>query len=397
MRQFPHWRKEAKEKLKNLNREFAVYAVGHHVDSLKAQYHWFPAVESYLERAQQDIIQHIEDFFPKSEPMPSFLGGMGQVSHLQRYRVNLLVDHGESRHAPIIEENLPNHANLIGRIEHQALMGALLTDFTMIKPGALHLANGGYLILDARKLLFQPYAWESLKRSMQAGQICIESLERTLSLVSTVSLEPEPIPLKVKIILVGERLLYYLLSLYDDEFRDLFKISADFDDSMLRDDDSHALYARVIATLARKEGLRPLTKTGVARVIEHSSRLAEDAEKLTTNLRKLGDLLKEADYWTGQALAADRSAGCATSHRPPNSPFRPATPADLRVYPPGTVFIDVSGAAIGQINALSVISLGDFAFGQPSRVTATARLAPAKSSTSNAKPNWAGRSTARGC
>ena len=245
--------------------------------------------------------------------------------------------------------------------------------------GALHLANGGYLILDARKLLFQPYAWESLKRSMQAGQICIESLERTLSLISTVSLEPEPIPLKVKIILVGDRLLYYLLSMYDDEFRYLFKILADFDDSMPRDDNSHALYARVIATLARKEGLRPLTKAGVARLIEHGSRLAEDAEKLTTNLRKLGDLLKEADYWTAQAGRPHIEAQDvqqAIDHQ-----LHRADRLRQRIYESirrGTVFIDVSGAAIGQINALSVISLGDFAFGQPARVTATARLGTGK-------------------
>jgi len=381
LRQFPLWRKDAKEKLKSLNREFAVYAVGHHVEDLKERYQKLPNVVDFLDGVEQDIFQHVEDFFPKSEARAGLFGHMGGggVSPLQRYQVNLLVDHGDSKHLPIIDENLPNHANLIGRVEHQAFMGALITDFTMIKPGALHLANGGYLILDARKLLMQPYAWESLKRALQVGEIRIESLERTLSLISTASLEPEPIPLRVKIILVGERLLHYLLGVYDPEFRDLFKISADFDGVIDRDGDSNALYARVVASLARREGLRPLSRAGVVRVIEHSARLAEDAEKLSTHLRSLNDLLKEADYWAGQAerkiIEQDdvQTAIDSQIHR--------ADRVRERIYEAirrGVIFVDVAGEAVGQINALSVVGLGDFAFGQPSRVTATARLGSGK-------------------
>jgi lon-related putative ATP-dependent protease len=214
---------------------------------------------------------------------------------------------------------------------------------------------------------------------LHVGEIRIESLERTLSLISTASLEPEPIPLKVKIILVGERLLHYLLDAYDPEFRDLFKISADFDGSMDRGEGSAALYARVIASLARREGLRPLSRDGVMRVIEHSSRLAEDAEKLSTHLRSLNDLLKEADYWAAQAgrktIEPDdvQTAIDKQIHR--------ADRIRERIYEAirrGTIFVDVAGAAVGQINALSVLSLGDFAFGQPSRVTATARLGSGK-------------------
>jgi len=379
LRQFPQWRKAAKEKLKSLNREFAVYAVGHHVEELKERYQKLPKVVDFLRLAEQDIFQHVEDFFPKSEAHPGFFGHMGGAGPMQRYEVNLLVDHGDSKNAPIIEENLPNHANLIGRIEHQALMGALFTDFTMIKPGALHQANGGYLILDARKLLMQPYAWECLKRALHCGEIRIESLERTLSLISTASLEPEPIPLRVKIILVGDRLLHYLLGVYDPEFRDLFKISADFEDSMERDVNSNALYARVIASLARREGLRPLSKAGVVRVIEQAARLAEDAAKLSTHLRSLNDLLKEADYWAAQAerRVIDRDDVQTAI----DSQIHRADRIRARIYEAirrGTIFIDVAGEAVGQINALSVISLGEFAFGQPSRVTATARLGTGK-------------------
>ncbi|MDD5034754.1 MAG: AAA family ATPase [Methylococcaceae bacterium] len=379
LRQFPIWRKETKEKLKNLNREFAVYAVSHHVEALKSRYDRLPAVVDYMERVEQDIVLHVEDFFPKSEVNPVLLGQIVRSPPFQRYKVNLLVDHGGSKCAPIVVENLPNHGNLIGRIEHQALMGALVTDFSMIKPGALHLANGGYLILDARKLLMQPYAWESLKRVLQTGEIRIESLERTLSLISTASLEPEPIPLRVKIILIGDRFLYYLLSIYDSEFRDLFKISADFEETIGRDDNGMALYARVIASLARREGLKPLDRAAVMRVIEHSSRLAEDAEKLSSHLRSLNDLLKEADYWASQTkhkLIEQADVQTAIDHQ-----IHRSDRVRERIYEAirrGTILIEVKGEAVGRINGLSVISLGDFAFGQPSRITANTRLGSGK-------------------
>ncbi|MBS1213750.1 MAG: putative ATP-dependent protease, partial [Proteobacteria bacterium] len=379
LRQFPTWRKEAKEKLKHLNREFAAFAVSHLIAELKERYSEHPKVIQYLDDAERDIVDHAEEFFPKSESGVSPFGHSVRRSALSRYQVNLLVDHGDSKRAPIIDENLPSHANLIGRIEYQAQLGALLTDFTMIKPGALHLANGGYLILDARKLLMQPFAWETLKRSLQAAEIRIESLERTLSLVSTASLEPEPIPLDVKIILTGERLLYYLLSFYDPEFSDFFKVSADFEETMPRDSASIALYARVVASLARREKLRPLDKLAVLRVIEHSARLAADSEKLTTQLRSLNDLLKEADYWASQAghevIGRDdvETAIARQIHR--NDRIRD------RIYEAiqrGTIFIDTEGEAVGQINGLSVISLDDFSFGQPSRITATTRLGSGK-------------------
>lgn len=210
LKKFPAWRKEAKQKLKALNREVAELAVNHLIEDLKNKYLDYPAVLQYLEEAKKYIVDHVRDFIPHREAVLPFLEMPAEPNPFRHYQVNLLVDHSENKAAPVVYEDHPNYANLLGRFDYQAHMGSLWTDFTMIKPGALHRANGGYLILDARKLLLQPYAWESLKRVLQAGEIRIESLERSLSLISTtsLSLEPEKIPLKVKIILLGDRILY---------------------------------------------------------------------------------------------------------------------------------------------------------------------------------------------
>ena len=381
LKQFPAWRKDAKEKLKTLNREIAEFAVNHLMDDLKIRYEGIPGVVQYLNEAQREIIDHAEDFFPKQE------GGIAapvghapaRPSPFLRYKVNLLVDNGECRHAPVVFESLPSHNNLVGRVEYQAYMGALVTDFTMIKPGALHIANGGYLILDAHKVLTQPFAWDSLKRILQSGEIRIESLERALSVISTSSLEPEPIPLDIKIILIGDRVLYYLLNVYDPEFRELFKVSADFEETLDRNADANALYARLIASLARRNQLRPLDKEAVIRVVEHAARLVEDSEKLSAHLRSLDDLLKEADHWAAQAQRSTITRDdvqAAIDHQ-----IRRADRLRERIYENirrGTIFIDTEGAMVGQVNGLSIVGLGDFAFGQPSRITATTRLGSGK-------------------
>jgi lon-related putative ATP-dependent protease len=380
LRQFPGWRREAKQKLKELNREIAEYAVSHPIDELKARYAAIGDVVRHLDAVRQELVEHADDFFPKGEnPVAAMLAQAPRPNPLLRYRVNLLVDNGEAQNAPIVFENLPTHANLIGRVEYQALMGALVTDFTMIKPGALHRANGGYLILDARKLLMQPFAWDTLKRTLEAGEIRIEALERTLSLISTSTLEPAPIPLNVKIILTGDRILYYLLSFYDPEFRELFKVSADFEETLDRDSGGNALYARLIASLARRNGLRPLDKSAVVRVVEQAARMVEDSEKLSTHLRSLADLLKEADHWAaqqGRDLISRDDVQTAIDQQ-----IRRADRLRERIYEAirrGTLYIDTEGEAIGQINGLSVIGLSDFAFGQPSRITATTRLGSGK-------------------
>jgi lon-related putative ATP-dependent protease len=379
LKKFPVWRKETKRKLQALNREVAALAVNHSIDELIEKYTKQPDVISYLGDVQKDIIEHVRDFVPHSEKILPFMDFQQESNPLKRYQVNLIVDFSNKRAAPVVYEDLPNYSNLIGHIDHQAHMGSLITDFTMIKPGALHQANGGYLIIDARKILLQPYAWESLKRTLQAGEICIEPLERTLSLITTSPLEPQPIPLvDLKIILFGDPLLYYLLSAYDPEFHDLFKIAADFDVTVARENSTHE-YARLLATIARREQLRPLSPQAVARVIEHSARMAGDAEKLLTHLRSLKDLLTESDHWAeenGHSLIANSDVQQAIDHK-----IHRLDKLREKLYENierGTVLIDTEGKVAGQVNGLSVLQLGEFSFGQPSRITATTRLGTGK-------------------
>jgi lon-related putative ATP-dependent protease len=379
LKKFPDWRKETKHKLKALNREVAELAVGQLITEVNQKYSDMQSVLDYLEQAQKYIVKHVRDFIPEREQAMPFLGMAAESNPFSHYQVNLIVDHSDKNAAPVVYEDHPNYANLLGRVEYQTQMGSLWTNFTMIKPGAMHKANGGYLILDVHKLLLQPYAWENLKRILQSGEIRIESLERSLSLVSTTSLEPEPIPLDLKVILIGDRLLYYLLSKYDPEFHELFKVSADFADSVARDENTSIEYARLLATIARKEKLKPITRQGVARIIEYSSRLVSDKEKLSTHLRSISDLLNEANYWAENSQHETISVSDvqqAIDHKI----FRSDRIRE-RIYENihrGTVMIDTDGKVAGQINGLSVLQLGEFMFGQPSRITATTRIGNGK-------------------
>jgi lon-related putative ATP-dependent protease len=263
----------------------------------------------------------------------------------------------------------------VGRIEHVSELGNLVTDFTLIQEGALHRANGGYLIVDARKLLLQPMAWDELKRSLRSQVVRVDSLARAYSLVATASLEPEPIPLDVKVVLVGERPLYYLLSTLDPEFCELFKVAADFEEQIDRTPEGEELYARLLGTFARREKLRPLERGAVARAVEHASRRAGDSEKLQVHAESLADLLREADHIASEAdvetvnAAHVQAAIDAWIRRA--SRIRERVQEDIRR---GTVLIDTKGEAVGQVNGLSVLQLGGYAFGRPSRITARVRL-----------------------
>jgi lon-related putative ATP-dependent protease len=375
IRSLSRLRRERRARVKKLNREVTMFAVGQLLAEVKKDYADLPKVLAHLDTVEQDIIDNADSFRRQEEPPSPLPGMLDHGSVLRRYDVNVLVDHGGTHGAPIVDENLPTHQNLVGRVEHVAQLGALVTDFTLIKPGALHLANGGYLILDARKVLTQPYAWEGLKRVLQSRSIRIESLGQLLGLMSTVSLEPEPIELDVKVALIGERILYYLLAELDPEFGELFKVAADFEDTVEWTPENHAVYARLLCTLCQKENLRPFDRGAVARLIEYSTRIAGHSEKLSTHLGEIVDLMREADFWAQQTSRAEvcaddvKRAIAAKDHR--LSRIHEVILDEIR---DGTILIDTDGAKVAQVNGLSVVEIGGRMYGQPSRITATVRL-----------------------
>jgi predicted ATP-dependent protease len=366
-----------RQKAKALNREVTLSAVGHAVADLRAKYSGLPLVVAYLDAVEADVVEHAADFQQEAEHESTLpmLPMFDRSRALVRYRVNVLVDNSSTVGAPVVYEEHPSYQNLVGRVEHRAQFGALQTDFTLIKSGALHRANGGYLILDVRKVLTQPFAWEGLKSALRTGEIRIESLGEALSLVSTVSLEPQHIPLRAKVVLTGDRQFYYLLYQLDPDFADLFKVVADFEEVVDRSDVTSRAYARQVATVARRCALRPFDAEAVACVVDAGAREASDAEKLSTELRWLSDLAREADYWAGVArrstVSAEDVERATQARRDRSGRMRERMQEAIRR---GTVLIDTDGERVGQVNALSVLVLGDFSFGQPSRITATARV-----------------------
>jgi lon-related putative ATP-dependent protease len=379
MHQVPLWKKRTDEQVNELNRELTGSAIDHLFRALAEKYEGLGPVLDHFRQVQADVVEHYDAFTADQDQKPILLGlplpqGEGPPWQ-QRYLVNLLLGHDRDGGAPVIYEDLPSYNNLVGRVEHRANLGALETDFRMIRPGALHRANGGYLVIDAMKLLAQPFAWDALKRALQAGEVRIESLGQVTSLISTLSLQPEPIPLSVKVVLIGERGIYYLLSQLDPELATLFKVAVDFEDRVERDAGNDRLYARLIAAVARQDGLRPFDRAAVARVIEHGARLAEDNERLSSHVRSISDLAREADYWAGEAgrdLVERDDVQCALDAQTGRADrIRRRVQEEIRR---GTILIDTDGVRVGQVNGLAVIGLGGYSFGQPSRITARTRL-----------------------
>ena len=385
LHQVPKWRRESREKERALKRSVTSTAVDALLDELRKEYDGQPDVQAYLALVKADVIEHSDDFRrPKDEeeagPLEALLATSGMAGQpLGRYKVNVLDDRTGVTGARVVYEDKPTYQNLVGRIEHVAQMGTLVTHFTLIKPGALHRSNGGYLILDARRLLLEPFAWEGLKRALRGRALRIESLGEALSLVSTVSLDPEPIPLNVKVVLIGDRVLYYLLYELDPDFRELFKVAVDFESGMDRTDQNDVLYAGMIGTLARKASLRPFTAAGVARVLEHGARVVGDAGKLWLGLGALTDLLREANHWAG----ADGGSVVDARHVQQAIDawmYRSGRPRERiqEEIARGTIVIATRGEVVGQVNGLSVVELGGFAFARPSRITARVRFGSGK-------------------
>lgn len=368
--------KSRHKEIKELDKKFAKESIENIIDELKIKYKDNGKVVEYLNDLQDDVVKNFKDFLSKPDDMnlPAFMQQFYTPS-FERYNINIFVSHEEQSKAPVIFEDNPIHQNLIGKIEHLSQVGTLVTNFTMIKAGSLHKANGGYLVIDAMKLLMKPFAYEELKRALRSKEIKIESVAEQYSLVSTTSLEPEPIPIKLKVVLIGERYLYYLLYHYDPDFKELFKVSADFEDDMPRNDGNIILYARMISTIVKRNSLSPLSPDAVKKVIEQSSRDISHISKLSTHLLNLSDLLKEADYYSKK----DRHDIIKKEDIEKALHFQKQrrNRIQLKLYElinEGTIMIDVKGSVTGQINALSYISLDGYNFGIPSRVTARTRI-----------------------
>jgi lon-related putative ATP-dependent protease len=364
------------KQLEDTDREVARYSISHLFEGLKNKYSQLPQVVDYLTEVEQDVIENFAQF--KSEPRPSESDPLAAMQALTRkqafrkYEVNVLVDNSELKGAPVILELNPTFNNLIGRIEKEAQFGALYTDFTMIKAGSLHQANGGYLVVRIEDILTNYQSWEGLKRTIRDGKLVIEELGERLGFVATKSLRPEPIPLDIKLVVIGEPLFYYLLLRFDLEFKELFKVKADFDTQMDRTQANLKDYAAVICRLCREEGLKHLSSQALAKIIEHSSRLAGDQEKLSTLFADIADIIREANFWAGE----DGTSLIEAKHV--------ETTVEQKVYrsnliqqrinemiDKGIIIIDTDGEKIGQVNGLEVLDLGDFAFGKPTRITAS--------------------------
>jgi len=368
-----------REEVRKLDRLVTARSAGQLVDELRAKWAEVPAVLEYLGDVERDVVDNSDDFLPPPEgagAVKALLGARGASGDraFRRYEVNVLVTRRE-KGAPVVYEDNPTPPNLIGRIENVAELGNLVTDHTLIQCGALHRANGGYLIVDARRVLSQPLAWDELKRALRSRQVRVDSLVRSLSLVSTSSLEPESVPLDVKVVLLGDRRLYYLLSALDPEFEELFKIGADFDEHVDRTPEGEECYARLLATFARRESLRPLDREAVALAVENAARKAGDSARLLVHAESIADLLREADYVAGEAgadtVGAAHVQAAIDAHVRRSSRIEERMREDIQR---GTVLIDTRGEVVGQVNGLSVIQLGDYAFGRPSRITARVRL-----------------------
>ena len=372
--QLPQMSKQYHERIKELNREFTARAVGLLLKSLEDKYSDLPEVVEYLSEVKQNIIEHAEQFREK-EPSPMRFLSRDSASLFSQYEVNLVVNNAGADAAPVIYEPNPSYPNIIGNIEHRAELGALVTDFSMVRCGALARANGGYLILDVERVLQRPFVWEGIKQAMLEKRVRIESPAEMYGVGSTTTLRPEEIPLDIKLVLVGKRWLYYLLSRFDSEFTELFRVAADIDDDMDRSEANVNEYALLMAQRIREHALRPFSRAALQRVADESSRLVDDSERLSTHIRSLDDVLIQSNYCATQrgVEVVDPQDVVAALEERVNRLNR----VQLRIIDAierNTLLIDTAGARVGQVNGLSVVTLGEFRFGYPTRITATTRI-----------------------
>jgi len=370
IRKIAVWEQEFVDKQQDLNEEIVLSVTQHLVDSLANKYKKHPFVAQYLNDLQADIVSNIDVFLEDAEEQGSMSNATLEKKLPRRYQVNVLVQHKEDKEPVIVEEN-PNYHTLFGYVEHVTYKGTVFTDYSLIRSGCLHRANGGFLLIDAIKVLEQPFVWDGIKRALRSRELQINSLEREVTLSGTISLEPEAIPLDIKIVLFGDRETYLLLQSYDPEFEELFKVTADFENEMPRTKESQILYAKFISSLVHEKGFLHCDRKAVARIIEYSSRQAEHQNKLSLHASEISNLLRESNFWAKEQhstmIRQSHIERALESYTHRNGRFKDRV---FDTIEDGSTLISVSGQVVGQINALSVYSTAGVEFGMPNRVTA---------------------------
>lgn len=374
-KQLRNLERAAQEQIQALDQQVALYIVGELMDDLLEKYHDNAGVVDYLKAAQQDILQNIDNFKAGSSPSTdeaTMQTAWSRELSLRKYQVNVLIDNCKTQGAPVVVSLNPSYTNLFGRVEKETQLGALYTDFTMIKPGMLHRANGGYIVLPIEDLLSQYASWDSVKRALRSREILIEEMGERLGFISSKTVQPQPIPLDVKVVLIGSPGVYYWLFDSDAEFPELFKVKADFDTEMPCTEENVRDFMAFVRTFCEREMLKHLDKSAAARLLEHALRLAESQNKLSTHFGAIANLIREANYWAQQDKVETVTAAHvrkALGDRVYRAGLIQDHSREMMLQ--GLIKIDTSGEAIGQVNGLSVISLGDHAFGRPTRITAT--------------------------
>lgn len=376
IRKIKNIEKDAEEKVAEWENKIALFAVGMHINDLKQKYNAYEKVSIYLDKVQDDILSNLDDF--REDDIPDEQQQLvipwakkNTASPADKYKVNLLVDNSDLKGAPVIVDFNPTYYNLLGKLEYENEFGAITTDFTLIKGGLFHQANGGYLILQAKDIISNAQSWEALKRVLKTKQIMVENISEQRGVAVVSALKPEPIPLKIKVILVGSAHLYQALYEYDEDFKKLFKIKADFDDEMERSEENIVKLAQFISSFCQREETLHFSRTGVAKVVEYISRLVEDQNKLSTRFNDIVEILCESCAWAeieGAVEVSKEHVKKAVQEKIYRSDKYDKKLLEL--LEDGTIMIDSDGEVVGQINGLSILDMGDYSFGKPSRITA---------------------------
>ena len=375
LRQVRELEKAAEEAVNKLNHGVALFAIDNHVNELLEKYGSLPETKQYIESVKEDVIDHFEQFLepPQDKRQPAF-PFMKEIP-LRKYDVNVIVDNSSLKGAPVVIETSPTYPNLLGKSEREAMFGTLSTDFTMIRGGAIHRANGGYIVMPVQELLRDIMSYQGLKKALQNSFVRIEEPAESLGYISTKGLKPEPIPLKVKVILIGDPYIYQQLYSLDPEFTELFKVKADFDTSIDRNEENLATYAALVCTLCRKENLKHLDKSAMDKLVEHSARMAEHQDKLSTRFSEIANILREANFYASEE-GSDYISGDHIRKTIEEKDYRSNLIQEKirEMIDRGFILIDTQGKVVGQVNGLTVMGLGDFSFGSPSRLTASVGL-----------------------